>query len=234
MKNLRPILSTGMTPAFDYDLVKDADVVRQLREAADQIRDLQDVASIGIGRALLAVKDKLEHGQFLNWVEAEFAFGRRTAVRMMQVATEFGDKWDSVSHLPTTVLYKLAAPSTPPSVREAVLNLNPGEVVTPRSVQSAIDAVKQADVRKDRRDRFAERRQEQEEHRAKWEARDEKEREHRERQREAARVAAEKVKSMLGLHFYDLSDTLSKVDPYHFSSELVRLAQQCVDEGGDA
>ena len=226
MKNLRPALGPAVLPAFDYDAIEDLNVVQELRETAQKIRELQDAASIGIGRALLAVKDKLEHGQFLDWIESEFAFGRRTAVRMMQVATEFGDKWDTVAHLPTTVLYKLAAPSTPPAVREAVLNLKPGEVVTPRGVQSAIDEVKKGERLKDKRVRRDEIRQEEETARAKREAQDAKDRRERERRIEVARAAAEKIHLLLEDHSAEIAALIDKVDPYRFADEFFRLAQQ--------
>ena len=73
------------------------------------------------GKDLLAVKDRLEHGLFLKWVEAEMGMTARTAQNFMQAAAHFGSKSEIVSHLPPTTLYKLASPSTPAHVRETVL-----------------------------------------------------------------------------------------------------------------
>ena len=220
MKDLRPALSPGMLPLFDYAALGDAEVERKAREAADKIQAMQRAAVVDIGRELLAMKEALPFGQFLPWVES-FGLGRRTAVNYMQAAAAFGGKWETVAHLPAAVVYKLAAPSTPPAVREAVLNLRPGEVVTSQGVRSAIDAVKEAEIRKDRRDRRAEIKQEQEEHRAKWEARDAKDRAEREKVRLATEAVAERVKALLADVVPDLSEILNEIEPFTFG-QLVR------------
>lgn len=63
-----------------------------------------------IGRDLIAVKERLPHGQFLPWLEAEFGMSKITAQRFMGVAETYGDKSFTVKHLSPTALYELAAP----------------------------------------------------------------------------------------------------------------------------
>lgn len=80
-------------------------------------RTAEDV--LAIGQDLLAVKARLAHGQFLAWLQAEFEMSSETALNYMQVARRFSGKTvnftDSVS-----VLYELAAPSTPDDLIEQV------------------------------------------------------------------------------------------------------------------
>jgi hypothetical protein len=58
------------------------------------------------------VKAKLEHGQFSQWVEAEFPHGIRTAQRLMNEAERFGENYLHVAHLGQTTRYRLCAAST--------------------------------------------------------------------------------------------------------------------------
>ena len=71
---------------------------------------------IEIGRDLIAVKDRLPHGDFMRWMEAEFGMTDRTDRNFMRVADRFPGKSETVSDLTATVLYALAAPSTPDEV----------------------------------------------------------------------------------------------------------------------
>lgn len=140
MKNFD--LNPYIRPAFDYSVVETA-VAGQARQAAARIRGHEKSAAVEIGRELIAMKEALPHGQFIPWIEAELGYSRRTATNLMQVAAEFGDetKWATVSHLPARVLYQLASPSTPATVREAVLKTKPGHYADPtvlaRTIKSA-------------------------------------------------------------------------------------------------
>jgi len=86
---------------------------------------------IEVGRELIAQKKELGHGNFLPWIESEFKMSSNSAMRYMQVATEFGDKFSTVENLAPSVLYALAAPSTPEPVLERAAA---GEKVTAPSV----------------------------------------------------------------------------------------------------
>lgn len=69
------------------------------------------------GRLGCKHRHRLGHGNFLPWIEAEFSMGEQTARNFMSVAATFG-KSPTVGDLPPTVLYQLAAPSTPEPIRE--------------------------------------------------------------------------------------------------------------------
>ena len=78
-------------------------------------------AIIAAGAELEAVKALLPHGLFLDRLSVEFGWTVRTAQRMMEVAREFGGKSDNLSHLGTSVIYLIAADSTPEPARQAVI-----------------------------------------------------------------------------------------------------------------
>lgn len=75
----------------------------------------EDIVAIGLD--LIAVKEKLEHGLFGQWLAAEFEMSDVTAHRFMSVASRMGKSF-TVKDLSPTVLYALAAPSTPDEVVE--------------------------------------------------------------------------------------------------------------------
>ncbi len=80
---------------------------------------------------LIAVKKRLGHGQFLDWLNAEFEMTERTARRFMDTARSFGDKSDIMSNFNPTILYALASPSMPDEVRDEVIEkAEQGESVT--------------------------------------------------------------------------------------------------------
>lgn len=121
--------ATAPSDAFDYSQM-DATAAHEAKAAVERYRERQKAYVLDTGRDLLAVKARLEHGLFLKWVQAEMGMNARTAQRAMNAAEALGDKSDTVSYLPATVLYELAAPSTPEPVREAVLRrIEAGEAV---------------------------------------------------------------------------------------------------------
>ncbi len=220
--NLAKKLRPGTLPAFDYAALNDPAVEQRARAAVLKIRELQKAAVVDIGQELLAMKALLPHGQFLPWVES-FGLERRTATNYMQVAAEFGAEWATVSHLPTGIIYKLAAPSTPPAVREAVMHMGPNQIVSMGNVQEMIDAVKTSERRKDKIARREQIQQDQAAHRARWEARDARERVEREKRQEEAQDVAEQVRSMLGDRFPDVCALLKGVDLSLFADQFGRL-----------
>lgn len=97
-------------------------------------RTVEDI--IEIGRELIAVKERLGHGRFLDWIKVEFEMERSTAQNLMNVADKFGDKLPIIGNLKPTVLYALADPSTPDEVIEqATTKAESGEKVTIKDVQ---------------------------------------------------------------------------------------------------
>ena len=77
------------------------------------------------GQELLEVKNSLEHGRFIEWVERDVEMSIRTAQNYMRVAKWAkalpGDKYATVSHLPPKTLYLLAARSTPEDIGKEVI-----------------------------------------------------------------------------------------------------------------
>lgn len=91
-------------------------------------RTAEDIIAIGLD--LIAIKDKLGHGNFLPWIDAEFGISDRTARNFMNVAAAYGQKSETVSDLGVRALYELAAPKTPIEVREEIEKMiEAGEVV---------------------------------------------------------------------------------------------------------
>lgn len=120
---LTELLTTAAMPAFDYGTL-DEGIREAVCASANEIRRQVSAARhsiITVGTRLIEVKEILPHGLWSAWLKAEFEWSERTAQRYMRVATVFGSKPDTVSDLPPGVLQVLAAPSTPPDVREEVL-----------------------------------------------------------------------------------------------------------------
>ncbi len=83
-------------------------------------RTAEDI--IAIGQDLIDVKKDLDHGEFQNWLKAEFDMTDRQARRFMEVASRFGTRSDIMSDLTPTILYLIASPSTP-----SVIPLSPDD-----------------------------------------------------------------------------------------------------------
>ena len=134
--------STLKTQYFDYSLFDD-DVANFVRtETAKIKKSAQTVIEeiFKIGESLINVKNKLEHGQFLKWLEAELKMSERTAQRLMRVSLRF--KSDTVSDLKflPTALYELSAISTPDeAVAEAIARAKQGETITKKLALSLKD-----------------------------------------------------------------------------------------------
>ena len=96
--------------AFDYSALDDkiaaatkAATARIHRRVAGQIKSIMET-----GADLLHVKEMLAHGQFTEWLSAEFGMTDRTARNYMAAATSFEGKTETISVLPTATVYALA------------------------------------------------------------------------------------------------------------------------------
>src|SRR3954447_14910586 len=97
-------IGTTAVVAFDYDTLA-PEIAAEARAAPGRINErirAYQGAIIEAGRDLLAIKERLEHGSFLAWIEAEFGMTGRTAQNYMMAASVFGDKCETVSYLPPT------------------------------------------------------------------------------------------------------------------------------------
>lgn len=116
-------LSSEPTQNFEYSILE-AQTRIVIQERTDEIKTLmrrtsQDI--IDIGQKLIEVKEYLGHGSFIKWLKSEFNWSVSTATKFMQVAEEF--KFVNFTNLNITasVLYLIAAPSTPKEARVEVL-----------------------------------------------------------------------------------------------------------------
>lgn len=105
-------------PEFDYSAIdaEDRKVIRrrtnEIRERLERTRD--DVHQIG--QRLIDVKKRLDHGQFQEWLAAEFEWSERTARSLMAVADAFAA--DEVQGIAPSALYALSSPSVPEAARK--------------------------------------------------------------------------------------------------------------------
>ena len=136
----RPVCDNG----FDYDAFG-GNVTTDLRATATRIRARLANSVIETGRDLLEVKERLPHGDFIRWVEAECLITSRTAQNMMTAARWVEGKSETVSHLQPTLIYLLSAPSTPTNIQaEFVARIESGECVSADAARAEIAAAREA------------------------------------------------------------------------------------------
>lgn len=126
--------------AFDYSALR-ADVVDEARAVARRIVENQErhlAMAVEAGRELAAIKDKVGHGNWSTWLEQACGINIRTAQNYMATAEAFGDKYETVSYLPASTVYKLAA-SKVEAVREAVVSeLEAGAKLSAKDIENRI------------------------------------------------------------------------------------------------
>jgi uncharacterized protein (DUF2252 family) len=121
----------------------------EARATAARIRDRLNTSVFDTGRDLIAIKDKMEHGAFGDWLKAEFNFTARTAQNYMNAVGLLDRKNETVSLLSPTVVYALAAPSASAAVvNEVLAAAEIGNVMSPSVVKkklaTAIEAERHA------------------------------------------------------------------------------------------
>ena len=95
---------------------------------------------IEIGKRLIEVKNNLEHGEFLNWLEDKVEFSRYTANRFMKIATEFSNV-SAVQHLGSKKLFLLAGLDE--EDRQEVMKENNVEDMTSRELEKVVKEKKE-------------------------------------------------------------------------------------------
>ncbi len=122
---------------FDYSAL-DAETLDFVQKQTGEIRSLmkrtaQDIINIGL--KLIEIKKRLGHGQYRKWIKAEFNWGKSTANSFENVAKQFANVQNLDIFTPS-VLYELAAPSTPESARkEAIVRAEAGEKIGYKSAK---------------------------------------------------------------------------------------------------
>ena len=142
--------TTELLTYFDYQQLspqKRTIVQQYTGEIKERLRrTAQDVWEVG--QKLTEVRSQLEHGQFEGWLSAEFGWSRRTAYNFINVYEAFSDStnFDRLD-IATSALYKLAAPSTPESVRKQFLdNAQKGAKITHKQISQALSNAKNSRV----------------------------------------------------------------------------------------
>lgn len=127
---------------FDYSGVSKS-IAKEAEATARRIRDRLRANTIETGNELLNIKQKLGHGKFGKWLEFHFGWKERTAQNYMNSATAFGATPQVVDALPPSTVYKLAAKSTPETLRQAVIDeINRGELPNAKNLEKRIIEVK--------------------------------------------------------------------------------------------
>ncbi len=122
-----------VSKSFDYSFL-DKDVSLFVQERTQEIRRLarrtaQDIFNIGV--YLIEVKAKLGHGNFYDWLDAEFNWSYSSAARFMSVANKFKTVNLGDLAIVPSVLYELASPSLPePITTEVLERAKEGENIT--------------------------------------------------------------------------------------------------------
>jgi hypothetical protein len=132
--------SAPVASNFDYTAL-DLDTASFVRQQTGEIRALMRRATseiFEIGQKLIEVKKRLGHGNYGSWLQAEFAWTERTALRFTSVVETFGHQSDMMSDLDfaPTALYTLAAPSISEEARfEAVERAKAGEFISAKKAE---------------------------------------------------------------------------------------------------
>lgn len=95
---------------------------------------------IEIGKRLIKVKENLQHGEYLNWLEKKVDFSDRTARNFMKVATTF-ENWQPVANLGTRKLLALAGLDE--EDRQEVMQQNNIEDITTRELEQVVKEKKE-------------------------------------------------------------------------------------------
>ena len=139
------------TLTFDYNALA-PDAAATLREQARHLRALVTKTTtdmIEIGRDLMSVKNKLKHGQFTSWVEAEIGISVRTAQGYMRLAILAEGKSATVSLLPSSTARMLAAKAAPPDIVEHVITKAAAGTIVPDRVVKRLISDRHAEQRYD-------------------------------------------------------------------------------------
>jgi len=97
IERIQPAAPVG----FDYSGL-DRRLVTKLREAETVIHAEKEnviASAVRTGHAILSVRDDLEHGRFLAWIEAN-GLSKSTAYRAMNIAEHLGHELPTVGSLP--------------------------------------------------------------------------------------------------------------------------------------
>jgi hypothetical protein len=114
------VIPPAIIQGFDYSTLDDPDLAAEAHAAAGRIRSRLRTSYIDTGNDLISIKDKLGHGRFGPWLEAECIMSARSAEECMSAA-RLATKYAITANLPPTILAALASPSADADVVKQVL-----------------------------------------------------------------------------------------------------------------
>ena len=142
--------NTQVVTSFNYEILapKQRTVVQKCAgEIKERLRrTAQDIWEVG--QKLNEVRSQLEHGHFEGWLSAEFGWSRRTAYNFINVYEAFSESTNFAQlDIATSALYKLAAPSTSPSVRKEFLDkAKKGAKITHQEISRVLKSAKKSNI----------------------------------------------------------------------------------------
>lgn len=142
-------MSPSPKTTFDYSTLSEA-ASTQLEKSLATIRKNSRStvkSAMAIGLALLDAKGHLDHGLFKFWITAQCGFSVRTAERYMRAADFLEDKYDTLSHLQLSTIYRLSAKNLPDPIAEHILAMMVKEGPLPDiQVEALIDQLLQVEA----------------------------------------------------------------------------------------
>jgi hypothetical protein len=141
---LASVVKMMRSAAFDYSDLSSS-VAAFLKGQAERIRRQASSSVINIGKDLVEAKRHLSHGAFMAWVEGEVGIPARTAQAYMRVAKWAPSKSAKVAHLPPSLLYLLAASSTPEAFAADILKrCEAGERISLQAIRDELRDIRQS------------------------------------------------------------------------------------------
>ena len=133
-------LSFAESTNFSYDAL-DSETRFLIGQRTSEIKNLihrsaQDI--FDIGQKLIEVKEKLGHGSFLIWLNAEFNWSQSAARKFMQVARQFQMVNFTDLNIATSALYLLAYNTSFSARQEALERATQGEIISYSEAKSII------------------------------------------------------------------------------------------------
>lgn len=122
------------------------DIAIFAKEEAEEIRRLLGKTAahlVEIGRRLIEIKRRMNHGEWGDYLRREFDWTERSAQRFMGVAEQFKNDNLSEMSIAPSALYLIAASSTPEPARRSILDrARSGERITYTLAKETIAASK--------------------------------------------------------------------------------------------
>lgn len=127
---------------FDYSQLDEsaASIARQLAKRIQYRNVAMAQSYIDNGKDLIAAKERIPRGQWLNWLNIEFTWSQVTASRMMKVAELFGHLELATSQVTGNALALLSQYDISESIRQDASTLiMSGEITTASDVVSFLE-----------------------------------------------------------------------------------------------